>query len=141
MSNDIIAQSLGVTPMRKDDVVVPAVEPATKLTGTPVKTGGQAEVTNDFEMARHNLLNIIQNGTDAIDSLAIIANQSQDTEAFVALSSLMNTLVSANRQLLEIQKRIRDINKEDTSGQDKNVTNNLFVGSSAELLKIIKGET
>lgn len=137
MSNDIIAQSLGITPMTQQ----PQTE-VTKLTVTePLVTGGQAEVTGDFETARENILNIIKNGNDALDALSCIANQSQDAEAFAALSSLMNTLVSANRQLLEIQKRIRDINQGDKGPDKKNVTNNLFVGTSKELLNIIKGES
>jgi hypothetical protein len=94
----------------------------------------------DFEMARANVYEVIQNGLTAIDKLSQIADQSQHPRAFEVLSGLMKTMLDANKDLLELQKKIREIDNVDspTNQEAKAVTNNLFVGSTAELQKMIE---
>jgi len=96
---------------------------------------------NDFEMARSNIHEVIQNGTYAIEKLAQIADSSQHPRAFEVLAKLMDTMLSANRELLDLQKKIREIDAADspTNETAKQVTNNLFVGSTSELQKVIDG--
>jgi hypothetical protein len=95
---------------------------------------------NDFEMARSNIHEVIQNGNFAIEKLAQIADSSQHPRAFEVLAKLMDTMLQANKDLLDIQKTIRDIAAKDTpvNGDAKSVTNNLFVGSTADLQKAIE---
>lgn len=95
---------------------------------------------NDFEAARANLYEVIQTGKEAMDKLTEIAGQSQHPRAFEVLAKLMDTLVSTNKELLELQTKIRQIDASDapTNEKAKNITNNLFVGSTAELQKMIK---
>lgn len=95
---------------------------------------------NDFEAARSNLYEVIQTGKEAMDKLTEIAAQSQHPRAFEVLAKLMDTLVSTNKELLHLQTKIREIDAADapTNEKAKNITNNLFVGSTAELQKMIK---
>ena len=94
---------------------------------------------NDFEMARSNIHEVIQNGTFAIEKLAQIADSSQHPRAFEVLAKLMDTMLQANKDLLELQKSIRDIDAKDTPVNDQAKTvNNLFVGSTADLQKAIE---
>jgi hypothetical protein len=95
---------------------------------------------NDFEMARGNIHEVIQNGTYAIEKLAQIADSSQHPRAFEVLAKLMDTMLQANKDLMELQKQIRSINAADapTNEQAQQVTNNLFVGSTADLQKVIE---
>ena len=95
---------------------------------------------NDFEMARSNIHEVIQNGTFAIEKLAQIADSSQHPRAFEVLAKLMDTMLQANKDLLDLQKSIREIDAKDTpiNDQAKSVTNNLFVGSTAELQKALE---
>jgi hypothetical protein len=84
---------------------------------------------------------VVENGNDAISKLAVIADQSQNPRAFEVLAKLMDSMVAANTQLLDIQVQIRTIEKADIPHNEeakKNVTNNLFVGSTAELQKMIE---
>jgi hypothetical protein len=94
----------------------------------------------DFEMARSNIHEVIQNGTYAIEKLAQIADSSQHPRAFEVLAKLMDTMLQANKDLLDLQKQIRTINAADTPAneQAKQVTNNLFVGSTADLQKALE---
>lgn len=96
--------------------------------------------TNDFEFARANLYDTIETGKDAISKLSSIADQSQHPRAFEVLATLMKTVVDANKELMTLQKNIRDIKDSDNPhSKDAQVINNhLFVGSTAELQKIIQ---
>jgi vacuolar-type H+-ATPase subunit B/Vma2 len=117
---------------------------------SPVDTGDTIKIMeaqahddsakNDFEMARANIYEVIQNGLSAIDRLSQIADQSQHPRAFEVLGGLMKTMLDANKDLLELQKKIREIDASDGTINDetKNVTNNLFVGSTAELQRMIE---
>ena len=94
----------------------------------------------DFELARSNIHEVIQNGTYAIEKLAQIADSSQHPRAFEVLAKLMDTMLQANKDLMELQKQIRSITAADapTNDQAQQVTNNLFVGSTADLQKVIE---
>lgn len=95
---------------------------------------------NDFELARINIHEAIQTGKNAMDTLVDIATQSQHPRAFEVLAKLMDSTVAASRELLEIQKKIREISAADApiSSKAQTVNNNLFVGSTAELQRLIK---
>jgi aminoglycoside phosphotransferase family enzyme len=95
---------------------------------------------NDFEMARGNIHEVIQNGTYAMEKLAQIADSSQHPRAFEVLAKLMDTMLQANKDLMELQKQIRQISAADapTNENAQQVTNNLFVGSTADLQKVIE---
>ncbi len=75
-------------------------------------------------------------GSKALDELCDVANASQHPRAYEVVSTLIKTLSDANSNLLDIQKKKKDIEKEDDKGPNK-VTNNLFVGSTADLQKIV----
>ena len=96
-------------------------------------------VDNDFKYARENLYNIIERGSDALNTLVDVANQSQHPRAFEVVGQLVKTLSDTNKDLLELQKKVKVI-KKDIPDQPQNVTNALFVGSTAELQKLIKGK-
>ena len=94
----------------------------------------------DFTFARANIREVLENGNDAITKLSIIADQSQNPRAFEVLAKLMDSMVEANKQLLELQKEIRTIERADDPHNDnaRTVTNNLFVGSTTQLQKMIE---
>ena len=93
-------------------------------------------VDNDFKYARENLYNIIERGSDALNTLVDVANQSQHPRAFEVVSQLVKTLSDTNKDLLELQKKVKVI-KKDIPDQPQNVTNALFVGNTSELQKMI----
>jgi len=97
------------------------------------------DVIDDYQYARENLKGIIESAQQSIDDLSSIASTSESPRAYEVLSTLMKTIVDANKDLLELQRKVKLL-KED-SGQPKNVTNALFVGSTSELQKLIKQNT
>lgn len=92
--------------------------------------------TTDFEYARGNLIAAIEEGQEALSDVVQIAGQVQSARSFEAVSSVLSAVVTANKELLELSKKKKEIEKED--GSPSTVNNNLFVGSTAELLKLIK---
>jgi hypothetical protein len=95
----------------------------------------------DFTFSRANIREVIENGTEAIAKLTIIAQQSQNPRAYEVLAKLMDTVTNASKELLELQEKIRTIDKADVPRDDDSksrVTNNLFVGSTHELQKMIE---
>ena len=93
-------------------------------------------VDNDFKYARENLYNIIERGSNALNTLVDVANQSQHPRAFEVVGQLVKTLSYTNKDLLELQKKVKVI-KKDIPDQPQNVTNALFVGNTSELQKMI----
>ena len=87
-------------------------------------------VDNDFKYARENLYNIIERGSDALNTLVDVANQSQHPRAFEVVGQLVKTLSDTNKDLLELQKKVKVI-KKDIPDQPQNVTNALFVGNTS----------
>lgn len=123
MSNDSIATALDLTPL----------EP-TKKELVAVKTD------NDYETAKGNMHNVIDVGTRAMTDLADMAQQSQDPRVYRVLTELISAMTTANKELMEIKSKEVDIRhkEEKTDNSPKTVNQNLFVGSTAELLKLMQ---
>lgn len=129
---DPIGDTLGLTPIQEVLPPLPAFKPSDSIEGT-------AQVMDDFEYARGNLVNTIEKGQEALSGILDVAGQSQHPRSYEVVATLMNSLVAANKDLLELQKRKKDLLKQESGGPDKQVTNNnVFVGSTAELLKMLK---
>lgn len=97
----------------------------------------EASIHNDFDYARENLMDVIEKGQEALFDLMDVARQSQHPRAYEVLSTMMNTLVGANKDLLDLQAKKKKLLEVEPEANNQQVTNNLFVGSTAELQKMI----
>ena len=104
-----------------------------RVTPMPKATIDQDDVMDDYHYARENLKDSAQ---QSIDDLSSIASTSESPRAYEVLSDLMKTIVNANKDLLELQRKVKQL--KDDGEKPSNVTNALFVGSTAELQKLIK---
>ena len=86
-----------------------------------------------------NLKSIINSAQTSIEDLSTIASTSESPRAYEVLSALMKTIVDANKDLLELQRKVKLL-KDESPSQPSSVTNALFVGSTTELQKLIKQE-
>lgn len=100
------------------------------------------ELEDDFSSARYNIHDMINTAKDAIKNLSQIANLSQQPRAYEVLAKLIETSVKANKDLLDIQEKIKQIKNIETktsiSDNSKTINNNLFVGSTSDLQKLLK---
>ena len=101
------------------------------------------EIRKDYEYARSNLYGIIETSSNALDQLVELAKASEHPRAFEVVSQLTKTLVDANKDLLEIQKKVKALQDEEKQPREENnvTNNNLYVGSTADLLKMMKDES
>lgn len=97
------------------------------------------DIDDDYEFARKNLYDVIQKSNHALESAISLAKASEHPNAFAVVGQLAKTLLDANKDLLEVQKKVKELrSKEESSEQKKEVTNNnLFVGTTAELQKLL----
>ena len=95
-------------------------------------------VNADAEFARDNIRELVTQGNQAVNELMLIARDGQHPRAFEVLSGLMKNLADMNKDLLEIQKRKKDLVPKAESQNSLNIDKAVFVGSTAELVKMLK---
>ena len=99
------------------------------------------DITRDYEYTRGNLYSIIEKGQEEIDGILEIAQESEMPRAYEVAGQLIKSVSDATDKLIDLQKKLKDVNEEQVSKGPTNVTNALFVGSTADLAKLIKNET
>jgi dGTP triphosphohydrolase len=112
---------------------------------TPIvieSNGQEKDVEHDYQYVRQNLHDIIDKGSMSLDALLELAKASEHPRAFEVVGQLTKTLVDANKDLIEVQRKIKELKKDTVEKESaKNVTNNnLFVGSTADLLKALRNK-
>lgn len=146
MSDDKIASALGLKPLSE---VLDKEEPSTELTIPEPKDivpsiEEDNETIKDIEQARGNIKNIIEQGDDALKEMIALAKQSESPRAFEVASNLMKTLLDANKDFVEMSMKkkyeVDAVNAPKEAAQT-NVTNNNLIVSTADLLKMLKGES
>ena len=114
-----------------------------QVLNVPVTNNDDNE-NNDFKYARENLYHIIERGRDAMDELLEIAKAEESPRAFEVFGQLLKNMTDSQEKLMELhqkkQKLENDGDRQEVT-RAQNVTNALFVGSTADLLKLVKKET
>ena len=96
------------------------------------------DIKRDYEYTRGNLYSIIEKGQEAIDGILELAQESEMPRAYEVAGQLIKNVSDATDKLMDLQKKLKDVNEEKDKGPT-NVTNNaLFVGSTADLQKMLK---
>ena len=99
------------------------------------------DITRDYEYTRGNLYSIIEKGQEAIDGILELAQESEMPRAYEVAGQLIKSVSDATDKLMDLQKKLKDVNEEQVQKGPSTVNNALFVGSTADLAKLIKGET
>ena len=126
--------------MEKLDEVLGITEKAVAITSTtPLvpRTQTEDEDNDDFKYSRENLYHLIERGQDALDGILQVAKETDHPRAYEVAGQLLKTNADNAEKLVNLQTTKKKVT--DVSGP-KNVTNALFVGSTAELQKLIKGK-
>lgn len=126
--------------MKKEDILnaLEIVDNEKQEIITPTKSTDD-HVEKDFDYVRNNLYSTIEQGTLALEEIVNVAQQSQHPRAYEVVSTLINSLTNANKDLLNISKLKKElVKKEEETTQVNNTLN--FVGSTSELQQLIKGK-
>lgn len=96
------------------------------------------DLTDAYQQSKENLQAIIDQGHDAMEEILNIAKAGQHPRAFEVYGTLLKNMVDANKELLAIQKQMRDMDEEKKKSAGTNIDKAIFVGSTSELSKLLK---
>jgi len=108
--------------------------PAVKVTETEL----EEDLVDAYEQTKTNLQDLIDQGKSAMDEILEIAKAGQHPRAFEVYGTLLKNVVDANKELLAVQKQMRDMDKKAAPSGSTNIDKAIFVGSTSELSKFIK---
>lgn len=98
-----------------------------------------SDIKKDYEYSRGNFYSIIEKGQEAINSVLELAQETESPRAYEVVGQLIKNVSDATDKLMELQKKLKDIEEVKHSIGPTSVTNAIFVGSTTELSKILKG--
>jgi len=96
------------------------------------------DVKKDYEYTRGNLYSIIEKGQEALNGVLELAQESEQPRAYEVAGQLIKSVSDATDKLMDLQKKLKDVEEEKQSKGPSTVNNALFVGSTAELAKMLK---
>ena len=134
-TDDVLDEVLGVLdPVEKElglnkiDIPVPVISRPSKE---------KEDVDADYEYQRENFYNLIEKGQDAIQGILNVAKESDHPRGYEVAGNLIKQVAEVTEKLGDLQEKMKKL-KEVPNSAPKNVTNALFVGSTAELQKMLK---
>ena len=101
----------------------------------------KGDIEKDYEYTRGNLYSIIEKGQEAINGILELAQDSEMPRAYEVAGQLIKSVSDATDKLMDLQKKLKDVNEESVAKGPTNVTNALFVGSTSDLSKLIKAQS
>ena len=101
----------------------------------------KTDIEKDYDYTRGNLYSIIEKGQEAINGILELAQDSEMPRAYEVAGQLIKSVSDATDKLMDLQKKVKDVNKEEEAKSPTTVNNALFVGSTAELQKLLKKNT
>ena len=97
------------------------------------------DIKKDYEYTRANLYSLIEKGQEAINGIMELAGESASPRAYEVAGQLIKSVADTTDKLADLQKKLKDLEEDNTKKGPSNVTNNaLFVGSTSELSKLLK---
>ena len=130
-TKDIIDEALGAVELAKSEPVQKKVIPRPKE--------NNEDLENDYKYQRENFYNLVEKGTDAIEGILEIARESEHPRTYEVAGNLIKQVAEVTEKLGDLQEKIRKL-KEVPNNAPKSVTNALYVGSTAELQKMLQGK-
>ena len=99
------------------------------------------DLTDAYQQSRDNLQDVIDQGKDALDDILRIAKESEQPRAFEVFGTLLKNVVEANKELITMQKQMREMDNNIRKEANTNVIDKaIFVGSTKELQALLKGD-
>lgn len=127
-----------------DDLIKPEViEPVSnsELKIAEPTSLSMKDVEKDYEYTRGNLYSLIEKGQEAINGILELAQESELPRAYEVAGQLIKNVADATDKLMDLQKKLKEVEEGKTQKGPTNVTNALFVGSTAELAKLLKQQS
>ena len=101
----------------------------------------EKNVDNDYKYSRDTYYELVEKGKQSLELMIEVARESEHPRAFEVLSGMIKNISDVNDRLMDLNKKKKDLDRKEEIKKIANTTNNLFVGSTAELQKLLKNET
>jgi hypothetical protein len=119
---------------------LPDVVKETPLPSVVANIDDSDPLETDYNEARGNLKEVIGQGKKALESLLLLAEGSDQPRAYEVVGQLIKTISDVSKDLVDLQKKVKEIRGDDHSSNNPTVVNNaVFIGSTADLQAIING--
>ena len=107
----------------------------------PVITDERIEQSKkDYEYTRGNLYSLIEKGQESLNGIMELAQESDSPRAYEVAGQIIKSVADTTDKLIDLQKKMKELNKDEDSGPKSITNNSLFVGSTAELAKFLKNQ-
>jgi hypothetical protein len=106
-----------------------------------VSENEEKNLKDDYEYSRETYYNLLAKGQESLELMIEVARESEHPRAFEVLSGMMKNMADINDKLMDLNKKNKDINKKDEPKQVGTTTNNLFVGTTTDLQRLIQQES
>jgi hypothetical protein len=120
--------------------IVPQVASDIKKVEESDRSATKDQIKKDYEVSRAQLHNLVMKGQEAIDGILELAHESEQPRAYEVAGQLIKHVGDVTDKLMDLQKKLADI-EEPQSKTPSTVNNALFVGSTADLQKLLKQHT
>ena len=131
---EVLDEVLGITDVVEKTTEVVSKEPKKNI--VPSKINNE-DIENDYKYQRENFYTLINRGQDAIEGILDIAKESEHPRAYEVAGNLIKNVADTTEKLMILQEKMKKI-KEESNTNPRKVTNALFVGSTADLQKLLK---
>ena len=99
------------------------------------------DVSKDYDYTRGNLYSLIEKGQEAINGIMEVAGETASPRAYEVAGQLIKSVADSTDKLMDLQKKLKDVNEEEKQKGPSTVNNALFVGSTSELSKLLKAQS
>lgn len=133
-TDDSLSEVFGMEPMPPSEVEV--------INKPPINVTNSGKIEDDYDHARENLRKLLTDGQTALATALSVAQQSEHPRAIEVVGNLMKQLADINQQLLDLHQQKKKLDEPAKDSSKTSTTNNaIFVGSTADLNKMIKKMT
>lgn len=114
------------------------IEEETKNVPTVISKDRTENIENDYEYARENLYSLVERGQDALEGIIQLSKETEHPRAYEVAGQLIKTVSDTAEKLIDLQKKLKDLEKDEEKSSVKTQHNHLYVGSTSELQKFLK---
>jgi recombinational DNA repair protein RecR len=100
----------------------------------------ERNIKSDYDYSRETYYDLLSKGRESLEDMIEVARSSEHPRAYEVLSGMIKNISDVNDKLMDLNKKNKDINQEEVKKVSGNTTNNVFLGSTADLQKILQDE-
>ena len=118
--------------------IIPTPESVVSKKKNQLKKVDENDIGKDYEYTRGNLYSLIEKGQEAINGIMEVAGESASPRAYEVAGQLIKSVADSTDKLMDLQKKVKEIEEDNPKTQNTVTNNALFVGSTSELSKMLK---